>query len=166
MSAYPDAFHKTCVGHLPCGAMTFCSEGATSRGSVPLVLENGRPVGGDNLGPLRPTKITYETPLTHCLPSEVPNDNIQSNLVTFPSDTRHVWVNQRGYGNLVVATNGKECNHIYGKVYPWNRIPPLARPYEGPAPIEYAWANRNVCGTKDAYDIERDREQPTWMKTA
>jgi len=132
MSAYPDSFTTTCIGHLPCGAMQFC----TTR-NAPVVVKNGEPVA--------PSKISYETQTPQCLPNRAPCRIIQDNVVDFPAETRHNWSNQRGYGNIVVATNAEQCNNIYGKVYPWNRIPPLSQPTDTQVDTQMAWSNRNVC---------------------
>ena len=71
------------------------------------------------------------------------SDSIQNNSVDYPLKSYHSWTNQRGYGNIVIASN--DCkNNIYGAIYPWNRIPPLQSPFDTFVKIENAWSSKSM----------------------
>ena len=59
--------------------------------------------------------------------------------------TRHfsVWTNQRGYGNIVVATIDNK-NNVVGSVSPWNRIPALTYPTDTQVNPANACSNRPI----------------------
>ena len=77
---------------------------------------------------------------THCQPFGPPTNVIQSNIVETADETKHVWTNQRGYGNIVIATIDNK-NNVVGSVSPWNRIPSLTYPTDTNVKPSNAWSN-------------------------
>ena len=74
----------------------------------------------------------------YCMPDRAPQPSNQTNVWGQPQEAFHSWSNQRGYGNLVVATN--DVNHnIVGRVSPWNRLIPLPLPTDTQVDIQMAW---------------------------
>ena len=147
---YPSAFHSNCIGDIPCNKHNRGCVNNKSKiirvnnKSIPMeesYLRNNKKVNIVRKAYNNQLNSTQNmnTTTTHCLPYEPPSKVIDSNEVDFPTDSSHFWCNQRGYGNVVIATYGT-CNNIYGKVNPWNRIPQLSDPYTSPADIKMAWA--------------------------
>jgi hypothetical protein len=87
-------------------------------------------------------------------------DNVQNNNVTYPSSSYHTWTNQRGYGNIVVATNNVE-NTIVGSIHPWNRLPPLESPFDTFVRIESAWSTKPMDCPKQNPSYQY---QSTWKQ--
>jgi hypothetical protein len=76
------------------------------------------------------------------------SDN-QDNKVDFTPNSYHTWSNQRGYGNIVVATNDSS-NAIRGSINPWNRLPPMEKTFDTFVRIESAWATNPMnCNSKN-----------------
>ena len=145
MSQYPDSFRVNCVGTLPCNNnRQFCDSSKN-----PVVIQNGIVVSEESSSDVLNTQNT-QSPLlkneinagdsttTYCQAYGVPERVIQDNEINQKPNWSHSWSNQRGYGNIVVATDDT-CNNIHGRVHPWNRIAPLSMPYDGPAVIKKAW---------------------------
>ena len=64
-------------------------------------------------------------------------DVIQDNHVG-PEQFKHTWSNQRGYGNIVFAKNGKD-NKPKINVKPYNRLNRMDCPYSTDVNVQSAW---------------------------
>ena len=142
-NSYPDSFRLNCVGKVPCNNnFSVCDN--TNK---PVVIENDKivpdqrrnqrieDIQNNQQGMVRRGS---RSTTTHCLPYETPKRVIQNNLVDFKPVDNHSWSNQRGYGNILLATVDNQ-NNVKGSIHPYHRIQPLRQPYDGPADIYNAW---------------------------
>jgi len=138
-NSYPDSFRLNCVGKVPCNN----NFNVCDNTNKPVIIEN------DKIVPEQKKQFTQQyqqgdvrkpslSTTTHCLPYDAPKRVIQNNLVDFKPVNNHSWSNQRGYGNILVATSDNQ-NNIKASVHPYHRIQPLRQPYDGPADIYNAW---------------------------
>ena len=118
-NSYPDSFRLNCVGKVPCNNnFSVCDN--TNK---PVVIENDKivpdqrrnqrieDIQNNQQGMVRRGS---RSTTTHCLPYETPKRVIQNNLVDFKPVDNHSWSNQRGYGNILLATVDNQnnvCNH-------------------------------------------------------
>ena len=142
-NSYPDSFRLNCVGKVPCNNnFSVCD---TS--DKPVVIENDKIVPDQRRNQRIEDRQNYQggmvrrqsrSTTTHCLPYDTPKRVIQNNLIDFKPVDNHSWSNQRGYGNILVATVDNQ-NNVKGSVHPYHRLQPLKQPYDGPADIYNAW---------------------------
>tara|TARA_B100001093_G_scaffold346014_1_gene330658 strand:+ start:777 stop:1235 length:459 start_codon:yes stop_codon:yes gene_type:complete len=139
-NSYPDSFRLNCVGKVPCNNNFDVCDNTNK----PVIIENDKIVPeqkkqftqqGYQQGNVRKASLSTTT---HCLPYDGPKRVIQNNLIDFKPVNNRSWSNQRGYGNILVATSDNQ-NNIKGSVHPYHRIQPLRQPYDGPADIYNAW---------------------------
>jgi hypothetical protein len=146
-NSYPDSFRLNCVGKIPCNNNFNVCENKNNKS--PMIIENDQLIDEkknknksyNNISNISNRNITDKAALsttTHCLPYSTPNKVIQTNKINFKPTDNKSWSNQRGYGNILVATYDRE-NNIKGSVHPYHRIYPLKQPYDGPADIYNAW---------------------------
>jgi hypothetical protein len=149
---YPSSFNNNCVKNTSCKTISSsCGNGVSSKFIKSQLNKiktnetyNKAKVSNSKFennysNNLKPLKCSQTT---HCLEYKAPKEIINDNIVDFDTTNSHSWSNQRGYGNIVMATNDT-CNNIRGKVHPWNRIPKLNNPYSSPADIKMAWDLNN-----------------------
>ena len=74
----------------------------------------------------------------HSSPYSLRKNVIQNNEVIETSKFKHVWSNQRGYGNIVFGKTGNGTKSQIN-VVPYNRIPHLKCPYSVDVNTESAW---------------------------
>tara|TARA_B100001093_G_C26837431_1_gene1019015 strand:+ start:585 stop:1052 length:468 start_codon:yes stop_codon:yes gene_type:complete len=142
-NSYPDSFRLNCVGKVPCNNnFSVCDN--TNK---PIVIENDKIVQERGRNQTEMRQDDYQQGMvrkgarsttTHCLPYDAPKRVIQNNLVDFRPVDNHSWSNQRGYGNILLATADNQ-NNVKGSVHPYHRLQPLRQPYDGPADIYNAW---------------------------
>ena len=136
-NSYPDVFQKNCAGAYWCDTpVKGCNLSMSKKvsGKKKVVAESENVMSEDSL-----VNVTVDRSSTiHCLPYKPPSKVIGNNTVNFKTVNTHSWSNQRGYGNIVTATNDT-CNNIHAKVKPFNRIEPLSAPFFTNADVKMAW---------------------------
>ena len=142
---YPSAFNTGCVKNIQCNTISSSCKNTSSKFINTESLRSKDVKIKKNKRSSKSGSKIYNSDNSqslYCLPYSAPSNVIDSNLVDFEPTDSHSWSNQRGYGNIVVATYDT-CNNIHGKVNPWNRIPKATNPYSSPADIKMAWAWNN-----------------------
>jgi len=117
-SNYPEAYNQNCNinEQIPCkNSNNFCKKTSTK-----FIYNKNKSIPKTNYNP---NPNYYKNSDKKCKKYKRPvvvlnNDNV----VKYTSTNSHSWSNQRGYGNIVIASNDT-CNNIHGTVNPWNRIP-------------------------------------------
>lgn len=74
----------------------------------------------------------------HSQPFGNPKNVVQDNNVDFPVSNSHSWSNTRGYGNINLDTHDN-LNNIHSRSHPYNRIPPIIKPYDVDVDTNMAW---------------------------
>ena len=145
MSDYPQSFRANCVGTIPLGKNNNTCSGNKpfcDLSKHPIIIENDKIVSEEQAFEKMPGMVRQSTN-SHCQAYGHPQNVIQSNEIHEKPQWSHSWSNQRGYGNIVLATNDT-CNNVHGRVHPYNRLTALKQPYEGPAVIRDAWKINNA----------------------
>ena len=135
-NSYPDVFKTNCAGAYWCDTPAKgCNINKIKSNKV---VKKQKVVSESILAEDAENVLVNDNSTIHCLPYEAPTKVIGNNKVDFKTVNSHSWSNQRGYGNIVSATNDT-CNNIHAKIKPWNRIEPAHSPYFTNADVKMAW---------------------------